>query len=188
MFCLQVFLLLDNFTVNSVSGSNEFLCEFVYACLDYCCFCHLLPEFHPRMIGLTGNDEEVLEAAKGYRVYYSVGPTDNENDYLVSRRGLGQGFLQLVTERERERKRDHGSKLVHTVSWLQDIFLLLSDQILSLSDGNSIKGCRAWLCMSKVLYMSRLVWRTYPFKLREGVGPPDYVYVLPSALMGMCFF
>ena len=41
-------------------------------------------DFHPRLLGLTGNKDEVHEAAKAYRVYYSVGPSDDDDDYLVS--------------------------------------------------------------------------------------------------------
>ncbi len=35
---------------------------------------------------MTGTKEELHEAAKSYRVYYSVGPADSDNDYLVRRR------------------------------------------------------------------------------------------------------
>ena len=39
------------------------------------------------MLGLTGSHEEIYQAAKAYRVYYSVGPADDENDYLVRELG-----------------------------------------------------------------------------------------------------
>lgn len=41
-------------------------------------------DFHPRMIGLTGTYDEIKQACKAYRVYFSTPPgADPTSDYLV---------------------------------------------------------------------------------------------------------
>ena len=43
-----------------------------------------IADFHPRLLGLTGNYEDVKAACKAYRVYFSTPPgADPNGDYLV---------------------------------------------------------------------------------------------------------
>jgi len=40
-------------------------------------------EFHPKLIGMTGTEEQIKNACKSFRVYYSNGPADDDDDYIV---------------------------------------------------------------------------------------------------------
>jgi len=42
-----------------------------------------IAEFSPKMIGYVGTPEEVRDASRKFRVYYSKGPEDEDGDYIV---------------------------------------------------------------------------------------------------------
>ncbi|KAM8778813.1 protein SCO2 homolog, mitochondrial [Rhynchonycteris naso] len=50
---------------------------------DVTAMARYVQDFHPRLLGLTGSAEQVARVSRSYRVYYSAGPKDKDQDYIV---------------------------------------------------------------------------------------------------------
>ncbi|XP_057597743.1 protein SCO2 homolog, mitochondrial isoform X2 [Hippopotamus amphibius kiboko] len=50
---------------------------------DVAAMARYVQDFHPRLLGLTGSAEQVAHVSRSYRVYYSAGPKDEDQDYIV---------------------------------------------------------------------------------------------------------
>uniref|UniRef100_A0A8C5K2F5 SCO2 cytochrome c oxidase assembly protein n=2 Tax=Jaculus jaculus TaxID=51337 RepID=A0A8C5K2F5_JACJA len=50
---------------------------------DVAAMARYVKDFHPRLLGLTGSTEQVAQVSRSYRVYYSAGPKDEDQDYIV---------------------------------------------------------------------------------------------------------
>lgn len=42
------------------------------------------PEFSPKLIGMTGSVAQIEKVTRAFRVFFSAGPKDDDNDYIVS--------------------------------------------------------------------------------------------------------
>ena len=90
-------------------------------------------EFHPRLVGLTGSDDEIKKAAREYRVYYMKSEEEG-SDYLVDHSIIMYilDLLQLIAFVI--------DALVHMLNWISSFCRYLMDpqmdyDVKGLSDG-----------------------------------------------------
>lgn len=75
-----------------------------------------VPQFHPRLIGLTGTPEAIAELAKGYRVYYRKVDTGSAMGYLMDHlsviflMGKDGQYERLFTSRDTPESIEEGLK------------------------------------------------------------------------------